>query len=150
MKDNKDIKAELRIELEKSGKQIHDQKESIKKINKDIVDQKKNYMLSTIEVIDSFERKEENILTKHGEENGKKLIKNFVIIKKKLLRVLDDNNVSEVVLEHYNIKPEECVVEETIIDDSKDDNYIYEVIKKGYKINGEVLRFAEIVIVKNN
>lgn len=137
----------LTIENEK---QLLAHRNEIKTIKREKEDEKKKFLLSIIETVDAFERKEENLYKKHDENDAKKIIKNFTIIKKRMLNILNSYNVIEIELQHFEIDSSIAMIVETIKDVSKQNDYIIEVLKKGYKIEDCVLRQAEIIIVKND
>lgn len=141
---------ELHVKLIENGKLIHNLRQETRKNQKYFIKQQKEFLLDLIMVLDSFESKEERTSTKFGEEIGRKVNKHFLTVKKRIMNILELNNVSKIELEHYIIDPKVCIVEDTVKDKSKNNDYIMEIIKSGYKIQNETLRFAEIIIVKND
>jgi molecular chaperone GrpE (heat shock protein) len=141
---------QLHSKLIENGRLIENQKLEIKRQKKELKKLKKDFLLEIVNVLDSFESKEDKISNKFGEEEGRKINKHFLTVKRRMLNILETNNVSKIKIEHYNINPKECIVEVTVKDAEQENEYISEVIKSGYMMEGEVIRFAEIIIVKND
>ncbi|WP_430932187.1 nucleotide exchange factor GrpE [Saccharicrinis sp. 156] len=137
---------DLNLENEK---QLLAHRNEIKTLQREKDEEKRKFLISVIEMVDAFERKEENLHKKHEEADAKKIIKNFAIVKKRMLNVLNDNDVSEVELKHFEIDSSVVMIVDTVKDESNRNDYIAEVLKKGYKIGGNILRQAEIILVKN-
>ena len=69
--------------------------------------------------------------------------------KKKLLEILNKNNVNEILFPDGLATLEDFQVEDTEPDSTKPNNTIISIEKAGYRRNGRLLRLAEVIVVKN-
>ena len=113
-------------------------------------DLEKEYLLGIIEVIDSFENKERSLLEKvAANPDAMKTVSSFNIIKKKLLALLSKYDVSHIEFPDNRLIIGLSKVVGTEPDPLKPDDHIISVIRHGYRRGQEVIREAELIIVKN-
>ncbi len=93
----------------------------------------KNLILKFLEVLDNLEKAE--IFVK---DEGLKIIKDSFV------KILKTEGVEEMDLKNKEYDPflAECIE----VVSGEDDNRIVEVLKKGYKIKGDVLRIAQVKV----
>lgn len=101
-------------------------------------------------VIDAFDKADRRLAEQYSEnEDIQKARKRFATSKKKLVEILNKNNVNEIQFPGGIATLEDCQVEDTEPDASKPNNTIISVEKAGYRRNGRLLRLAEVIVVKN-
>lgn len=116
-------------------------------------DQLKKVALELISIIDSFEIKYENY--KEMFDNGKikeaelKVADSYQSISRKIIRILESYDVSEINFNNNMAIMGYCKVVETKPDSTKEDGTILFTLKKGYTLNNKLLRPAEVISVKN-
>lgn len=110
-----------------------------KRVEKEKIDfQKKankNLILKFLEVLDDLERGEKFI-----SDSGLKLIK------EKFIKILEEEGVREIEVlgKVFNPQVAECIE----VVEGKRDNIVVEVLRKGYTLNGEVIRVARVKVEK--
>jgi len=120
----------LYSEFENHKKRTIKEKELIKKVSS------KKVILEILDLIDDFER------ALSHKETGLDLIYN------KFKIILINNDVEEytVVGDEFDSDIHEAVVELIVEDINK--NKIIDIISKGYKMNGEIIRYTKVVVGK--
>jgi molecular chaperone GrpE (heat shock protein) len=111
----------------------------------------KELMLEIIEVIDTYE-KAEDIIIERGldkSENGLKIIERYRTVHKKLINLLIKKGVTEIEFPDNRLIIGFCKIVETEPDNTKPDDTIVSVLRKGYHRGKELIREAELIIVKN-
>jgi molecular chaperone GrpE (heat shock protein) len=110
----------------------------------------KDFFLGVIKVIDSFESKEENLTEKYvNEEIASKVIQSYSSIKKQLLNLLNKYGVTLLEFSENRLIVGYSKVVDTEPDQSKKNDTIVSIVKNGYIRGSELIREAEIIIVKN-
>jgi molecular chaperone GrpE (heat shock protein) len=128
-------------------------------ILKNAIEQKENekhdllkYLsLKIIDVIDSFENSEEwvteNELNKGDEV--RRAVSKFKIVHRKLLGLLKENGITKIEFPDNRLIVGLCEVVETEADKQKKNDEIISVIRNGYIRGKELIRPAQIIVVKN-
>jgi hypothetical protein len=111
----------------------------------------KNLSLKIINVIDSFENSEEwvteNELNKVDE--ARRVVSKFKIVHRKLLGLLKEYGITKIEFPDNRLIVGLCEVVETEADSQKKNDEIISVIRNGYIRGKELIRPAQIIIVKN-
>lgn len=90
-------------------------------------------ILDLLEILDDLEKAQE-----HLKDGGLKIIID------KLQAILKNNGLEEINLENAVFDPNLCEAVETL--PGEEDNKIAEVISKGYKLNGKVIRVSKVKV----
>lgn len=111
----------------------------------------KDLSLKIIDVIDSFEKSEEwvteNELNKIDE--AQKAVSKFKIVHRKLLGLLREYGITKIEFPDNRLIVGLCEVVETEADSQKKNDEIISVIRNGYIRGKELIRPAQIIVVKN-
>lgn len=100
--------------------------------------------------MDAFDKADRRLEEQYLEnEDVQKARRRFSTSKKKLLEILNKNNVNEIMFSDGIATLEDCQIEDTEPDMMKPNNTIISIEKAGYRRNGRLLRLAEVIIVKN-
>lgn len=108
--------------------------------------------LSIIEINDAFENIFKSLDSRADSFDGAStgIIKNFRTIQKMLLRMLKSYEViSFETVTGQKASPEKHLISEVSENPAMEDETIIEEIKKGYLWQGQLLRAAEVRVVKN-
>ena len=114
-------------------------------------DQLKDISLSIIEVLDSFERVEEGLVERglgKSEEIGK-VINRYKTIQKKLLNLLQKFGIAKIEFPDNRLIVGLCEVVETEAANNRQNDEILSVVRNGYIRGNELIRAAQIIVVKN-
>lgn len=127
----------LKNEVEKKENEKHD-------LLKDI-------SLNIIDIIDSFERIEESIIEKDYNkiDEVNKTTSRYRTIHKKLLSLLQKHGVTKIEFPDNRLIVGLCEVVETEADSNRKNDEIISVIRNGYIRGKELIRPAQIIVVKN-
>ena len=101
--------------------------------------------------LDVFTR-EEKVIADHSwnqSEDSQKAIKRLTNVKKKIGTILEKHGVKKILFEDEFSNDDLCTVTDTEPAPEHQNGYILSVEKEGYTRNGNLLRRAEVVIVKN-
>jgi molecular chaperone GrpE (heat shock protein) len=111
----------------------------------------KDISLNIIDILDSFERIEESILEKEYNkiEEVNKTMNRYKTIQKKLLALLQKNGITKIEFPDQRLIVGLCEVLETETDNSRKNDEIVSVIRNGYIRGKEVIRPAQIIVIKN-
>jgi molecular chaperone GrpE (heat shock protein) len=110
-----------------------------------------NYVKDIIEVIDTFEKAEE-IINERGlnqQEESKKVINRYTTIQKRLFKILQKRGVSQLQFPENKLIIGFCDVVETEPNPDLENDTIIKVVRNGYIHGKELIREAEVIIVKN-
>ena len=111
----------------------------------------KDLSLKIIDVIDSFENSEEwvteNELNKVDE--ARRVVSKFKIVHRKLLGLLKEYGITKIAFPDNRLIVGLCEVVETEADSQKKNDEIISVIRNGYIRGKELIRPAQIIVVKN-
>jgi molecular chaperone GrpE (heat shock protein) len=140
----------LKILLIKELKEKVDLGIELKKTELEKQDLMKDFCLGIIKIIDSFESKEENLKERYGEnETAKRTIKSYSSIKRQLLNVLKKHGVTLLEFSENRLIVGFSKVVDTELDENKKDDEIISIVKNGYIRGKELIREAELIVVKN-
>jgi len=110
----------------------------------------KDFFLGIIKVIDSFESKEDNLTEKFiNQEPATLVIQSYSSIKKQLLNLLGKYGVTLLEFSENRLIVGYSKVVDTEPDQNKKNDTIINIVKNGYIRGSELIREAEIIIVKN-
>jgi molecular chaperone GrpE (heat shock protein) len=111
----------------------------------------KDLSLKIIDVIDSFENSEEwvteNELNKVDE--ARRVVSKFKIVHRKLLGLLKEYGITKIEFPDNRLIVGLCEVVETEANSQKKNDEIVSVIRNGYIRGKELIRSAQIIVVKN-
>jgi len=111
----------------------------------------KDLSLKIIDVIDSFENSEEwvteNELNKVDE--ARRVVSKFKIVHRKLLGLLKEYGITKIEFPDNRLIVGLCEVVETEANSQKKNDEIISVIRNGYNRGKELIRPAQIIVVKN-
>ena len=125
-------------------------KNKVKEKDLEKQDLMKDFFLSVIKIIDSFESKEENLTEKYvNNADAEKVIQSYSSIKKQLLNLLSKYGVTKLEFPENRLIVGFSKVVDTEPDQTKKNDTIIGVVKDGYIRGSELIREAEIIIVKN-
>ncbi len=131
-------------------KTINNLNNTIERQENELSDRKKKFALNIIDIVDSFERIEESEFRKNCIKNEvNKATNRYKTIKKKLLRLLNKMGVTKIKFPENRVIVGYCEVVETETDNSRENDEIVSVIRDGYIRGKELIRPAEIIVVRN-
>jgi molecular chaperone GrpE (heat shock protein) len=129
---------------------ILDLKNSVKAKDIEKYDLAKDFFLSLIKILDSFEAKDENLLERYADDAAaQKVIESYASIKKQLLNVLAKQGVTKLEFPENRVIVGFSKVVDTEPDASQKNDTIISIVKNGYIRGSELVREAELIIVKN-
>ncbi len=108
-------------------------------------------ILGIIEVIDTFESAERSIKEKklNKDEDSQKIIDRFASVNKRLTKLLQKDGVTKIEFPENRLIIGYCKVIDTEPDLKLPNDTILEVIRNGYIHGKELIREAEVIIVRN-
>lgn len=111
----------------------------------------KEIALSIIDVLDSFENIESILAEKELDkiEDVSRTMKRYQSVKKKLLLILQKHGITKIEFPDNRLVLGICEVIETEVDNSKKDDEIVSIVRNGYIRGNELIRAAQLIIVKN-
>lgn len=111
----------------------------------------KNISLSIIDIIDSCENIEEWVMNNQYNkiDEARKTNSRYKTIQKKLLALLQKYGVSKIEFTENRLIVGLCEVLETESDISRKNDEIISIIRNGYIRGSELIRPAQIIVVKN-
>jgi molecular chaperone GrpE (heat shock protein) len=111
----------------------------------------KEISISIIDILDSFERIEESVIEKeyHKIDEVSKTVNRYKTIQKKLLGLLQKHGVTRIDFPDNRLIVGLCEVVETEADSNRKNDEIISVIRNGYIRGKELIRPAQIIVVKN-
>lgn len=114
-------------------------------------DQLKEISLGIIDAIDSFERADEGLKGKGFDKNDDviKIVNRYTIISKKLLNLLQKFGITKIAFPDNRLIVGLCEVVDTVADKDRKNDEIVSIIRNGYIRGNELIRAAQIVVVKN-
>ena len=112
----------------------------------------KEISISIIDILDSFERIEESVIEKeyHKIDEVSKTVNRYKTIQKKLLGLLQKHGVTKIEFPDNRLIVGLCEVVETEADSNRKNDEIISVIRNGYIRGKELIRPAQIIVVKNS
>jgi len=114
-------------------------------------DQLKDISLGIIDILDSFERVEESLIEKglDKKEEANKTMNRYKTIQKKLLNLLQKYGITKIEFPDNRLIVGLCEVVETEADSNRKNDEIISVVRNGYIRGKELIRAAQIIVVKN-
>lgn len=111
----------------------------------------KEISISIIDILDSFERIKESVIEKeyHKIDEVSKTVSRYKTIQKKLLGLLQKHGVTRIEFPDNRLIVGLCEVVETEADNNRKNDEIISVIRNGYIRGKELIRPAQIIVVKN-
>ena len=127
----------LKNDVEKKDNEKHDQLIAISKL--------------IIESLDSFDRVDEWLIEKglDKSEDALKTMNRYKTIEKKLLNLLQRYGITKIEFPDNRMIVGLCEVVETEAESNKKNDEIISVLRSGYIRGKEVIRAAQIIVVKN-
>lgn len=142
--------SELKNKISNNLSEVLELKTSLKNKELEKQDLMKEFFLAIIEVVDSYENKENSLLEKIPfDSECIKIINSFAAIKKKLLNLLLKYGVTKVEFPENKLIIGFSKVVGTEPDPTKNNDSIISIVRNGYIRAHEVIREAELIIVKN-
>jgi len=138
--------------LQKSNlSQIKELKNKIERIELDKHDQFIDLVNGIIDVIDTFEKAEEVIIEKelNKSEESIKVMNRYNTVQSKLLKLLQKYGITKIDFPEKKLMVGFCKVIETEPDSTKANDTIITIVRNGYIRGKELIREAEVIIVKN-
>jgi molecular chaperone GrpE (heat shock protein) len=144
-------KENLEKAITKSLQEVLTLRDKLEKLETAKKDQQKDWVLSIIGILDSFERVEQGLSEKGIQdiEEGGKIMKRYASIQKKMLYLLEKHGVTRIELAENVLVMGLCEVVDTEPDATKNTDEIISIERNGYILGGEVIRAAQVIIVKN-
>ena len=126
-------------------------KNEIENINTKFSDDRKKVFLDILQIVDTFERAELSIKERNmdASDDSKKSIERLLTAKKKTLSVLEKYGISKIIFKNNFSIDKYCKIVDVEPDNNHPNNFILSIEKEGYLINQELLREAEVIVVKN-
>ena len=111
----------------------------------------KDISLNIIDIIDSFERIEESIIEKEYDkiDEVSKTINRYRTIQKKLTVLLQKHGITKIEFPDNRLIVGLCEVIEIETDNNRKNDEIASVIRNGYIRGKELIRPAQIIVIKN-
>lgn len=107
--------------------------------------EKKKHILELIEVLDNFRLAEKNMDKDRVNEN---YLSGFMTIKKQLVNILKSNGVEEINSTGKEFDPNLHEAVAMVEKEGVDSEKIIEEVRKGYLLDGELLRPAKVKVAK--
>lgn len=143
-------RSEIENKIQDFQRIILEQKHKIEDLENERETELDSIFKDLLSVIDAFDKADRRLAEQYSEnEDIQKARKRFATSKKKLLEILNKNNVNEILFPDGLATLEDCQVEDTEPDSTKPNNTIISIEKAGYRRNGRLLRLAEVIVVKN-
>ena len=143
-------RSEIENKIQDFQRIILEQKHKIEDLENEKETELDSIFKDLLSVIDAFDKADRRLAEQYSEnEDIQKARKRFATSKKKLLEILNKNNVNEILFPDGLATLEDFQVEDTEPDSTKPNNTIISIEKAGYRRNGRLLRLAEVIVVKN-
>jgi molecular chaperone GrpE (heat shock protein) len=126
-------------------------KNEVEKKENEKHDQLKDISLGIIDILDSFERVEESLIEKGltKDDAAGKIMNRYKTIQKKLLNLLQKHGITKIEFPENRLIVGLCEVVETEADSNRKNDEIISVVRSGYIRGKELIRAAQIIVVKN-
>lgn len=146
-KEHKELEGYLTTSL----REVVSLKNNIEVLKNEKRDQFKKLVLGIIDVVDSFERSEKVLIEKQLDktDDGFKTMQRYKLVLKKLQNLLSNHGVTKLEFPENKLIIGFSKVVDTEPDNDKSNDEIISIIKNGYIKGKEMIREAEIIIVKN-
>jgi molecular chaperone GrpE (heat shock protein) len=111
----------------------------------------KDLAINIIDIIDSMENIDEWIIENEFDliDEGKKINNRYKTIHKKLIGLLQKQGITKIEFPENRLIVGFCEVLETENDSSKRNDEIVSIIRNGYIRGSELIRAAQLIVVKN-
>ena len=152
---NKKKMKESEIELEqliiKNLKLNNNLRNEVERKENEKHDLLKDISLNIIDILDSFERIEESIIEReyHKIDEVNKTLSRYRTVQKKLLSLLQKHGISKVEFPENRLIVGLCEVVETETDNNRKNDEIVSIVRNGYIRGKELIRPAQIIVIKN-
>jgi molecular chaperone GrpE (heat shock protein) len=141
---------QLKDKISENLSEILTLKNAIKNLELEKQDIRKEFFLGIIDVIDSYENKESSLFSKYTADNEhNKIINSFSIIKKRLFNLLEKYGVTKITFPENKLIIGFSKVVGTEPDLTRKNDSIISIVRNGYIKGHEVIREAELIVVKN-
>lgn len=118
----------------------------LKRIISSMKNQEKSIIKNVLHIADQFD-----YIFKFAEESKNiELVESMNYVMKIVKKELSEMGIEEISALGEQFSPKFHICEVAVEDESKNSNEIIDVIKKGYKRNGDVIRASKVVAVMNN
>ncbi len=147
MKELEEIQSKLVLSLSENL----NLRNKIKEQDKEKYDLINDFFNSIIKSIDMFESKEENLSERFigKSADAEKIINSYSIIKKQMLNILRNHGVTQLEFPENKLIVGFSKVIDTEPDPNKKNDTIISILKNGYIRGKELIREAELIVVKN-
>lgn len=143
-------RSEIKSKIQDFQREILEQRHKIKCLEIEKEKELDSIFKDLLTVVDAFDKADKRLAEQYAEnEDVQKARKRFATSKKKLLEILNRNNVNEIIFSDSIATLEDCQIVDTEPDATKPNNTIVSIEKNGYRRNGRLLRLAEVIVVKN-
>ena len=154
IQNNKAVMEQYRSEIESKiqdfQREILEQRHKIESLEIEKEKELDSIFKDLLTVVDAFDKADKRLADQYVENDDvQKDRKRFATSKRKLLEILNRNNVNEIQFPDGIATLEDCQVADTEPDATKPNNTIISIEKNGYRRNGRLLRLAEVIVVKN-
>lgn len=141
---------ELKAKISSNLNEILELRNSLKQKETEKQDLTKEFFLGIIDIIDSYENKERSLFDKHqGSQDAAKIIESFGVIRKKMLSILSKYGVTRIEFPENKMIMGFSKIIDTEPDLNRKNDSIISVVRHGYIRGHELIREAELIIVKN-
>lgn len=141
---------ELKAKISSNLNEILELRNSLKQKETEKQDLAKEFFLGIIDIIDSYENKERSLFDKHqGSQDAAKIIESFGVIRKKMLSILSKYGVTRIEFPENKMIMGFSKIIDTEPDLNRKNDSIISVVRHGYIRGHELIREAELIIVKN-
>jgi len=119
---------------------------------KRVTEDTRRFLLSILDTLDAFQRVFDSIETKKEEMTRQTRIwvGNFRAVYRLLRAMLAERSVTEIENLDHGFDPHWHKIVETVADPSRPDGTIMEEVHKGYVWQNQILRKAEVIVVRNS
>lgn len=143
-------RSEIKSKIQDFQREILEQRHKIECLEIEKEKELDSIFKDLLTVVDAFDKADKRLAEQYAEnEDVQKARKRFATSKKKLLEILNRNNVNEIIFSDSIATLEDCQIVDTEPDATKPNNTIVSIEKNGYRRNGRLLRLAEVIVVKN-
>lgn len=142
---------ELETIIVQNLQSINSLKNEVEKKENDKHDQLKDISLGIIDILDSFERVEESLIEKGLDkyEEASKMMIRYKTIQKKLLNLLQKYGIAKIEFPDNRLIVGLCEVVEKEVESNRHNDEIISIVRNGYIKGKELIRAAQIIVVKN-
>lgn len=142
---------EQKADLTNNLIEIQQLKNQLEKNQQEKKDEFLSLITGIIEVIDTFEKSEEAIIERNlnTTDDTQKIMNRFNSVSKRLHKLLQKNGITKLEFPDKRLIVGYCKVIDTEPDSKLENDTIIEVVRNGYIHGKELIREAEVIIVKN-